>query len=672
MTAEERKGIENGIWLCATCATLIDRDPDRHPAELLQDWKQQTEALATHQNGQPGGGLEGFDAEVENAVALFRDGKIEAGLDRLRQLRTRKWDRLSIRQRYRVIANQGVGFLTKGDQQRAAALFTEAAWYQPDDPDAQALLARATELSGESEEAYELAEDLVTTRACGRAAGTYIRCAPADKTAAMLASTTKLWHGNHEVLIALTVRAIDEQSFDLAEEFSASLSDNFPDSPDGPLLQGQVACCRQVSAMHPSSTQAARELDTDGLALAEQRLTRGYEIAIAKRIEKSAAAALIFRYELRILLGKDSDAKLDLEEASRLAPRHPDVLIARAFALPGEDHRPLALQLLRDAIEAGAGERAMMFLGCRLMEMESDHAEALCILTRVARARGPQSDEALGFAFDLASRLEEVEQTAELLSLATEFDGCLYATLQAQNALQSKDFTQARKFASQAHDVWRSGPAKASTRRRLADLLSRLDDDTGAREIWESLVIRGFPSQELWKLLATAYDQGDHQLILEHCAALRQKEHWIRQYVNLEASLLQEYDPEAAYQLLTEHLKQDTDDKVATLRRCTVCLRTGRETEAVVDVALLPDAEGNVAMALATARMLHATSQHDSCLAYSYRLLRAHWSESDAHFLFFRLHLETEPHLRPERPTIGGPGTAICFRELGRESERWW
>lgn len=39
MTQEERCGLENGIWLCSTCAGLIDRDENYYTKELLNKWK---------------------------------------------------------------------------------------------------------------------------------------------------------------------------------------------------------------------------------------------------------------------------------------------------------------------------------------------------------------------------------------------------------------------------------------------------------------------------------------------------------------------------------------------------------------------------------------------------------------------------------------------------------
>src|SRR5690606_17533538 len=43
MTAEQRASIGNGIWLCASCSVLIDKDPDHYSASTLRDWKRQAE-----------------------------------------------------------------------------------------------------------------------------------------------------------------------------------------------------------------------------------------------------------------------------------------------------------------------------------------------------------------------------------------------------------------------------------------------------------------------------------------------------------------------------------------------------------------------------------------------------------------------------------------------------
>ncbi len=46
MTSEERRSIDNGIWLCRTHAALIDRDEATYTVEQLHQWKREAEARA--------------------------------------------------------------------------------------------------------------------------------------------------------------------------------------------------------------------------------------------------------------------------------------------------------------------------------------------------------------------------------------------------------------------------------------------------------------------------------------------------------------------------------------------------------------------------------------------------------------------------------------------------
>lgn len=46
MSAEDRKSIDNGIWLCSKCAGIIDKDPTVYSVELLHEWKRLAEEEA--------------------------------------------------------------------------------------------------------------------------------------------------------------------------------------------------------------------------------------------------------------------------------------------------------------------------------------------------------------------------------------------------------------------------------------------------------------------------------------------------------------------------------------------------------------------------------------------------------------------------------------------------
>jgi hypothetical protein len=46
LTSEQRKAIENGIWLCQNCSKAVDSDESRHSIEQLQQWRIEAESFA--------------------------------------------------------------------------------------------------------------------------------------------------------------------------------------------------------------------------------------------------------------------------------------------------------------------------------------------------------------------------------------------------------------------------------------------------------------------------------------------------------------------------------------------------------------------------------------------------------------------------------------------------
>jgi len=48
MPSDERKSIENGIWLCQNCGKLVDNDEKRYSKDLLVEWKKLSEQAALY------------------------------------------------------------------------------------------------------------------------------------------------------------------------------------------------------------------------------------------------------------------------------------------------------------------------------------------------------------------------------------------------------------------------------------------------------------------------------------------------------------------------------------------------------------------------------------------------------------------------------------------------
>ena len=51
MTKQERKSMDNGIWLCQSCAKLIDSDENKFTVQLIKSWKVQTENIVGYNFG---------------------------------------------------------------------------------------------------------------------------------------------------------------------------------------------------------------------------------------------------------------------------------------------------------------------------------------------------------------------------------------------------------------------------------------------------------------------------------------------------------------------------------------------------------------------------------------------------------------------------------------------
>lgn len=77
---EERRGIDNGIWLCQTCAKLIDSDVAAFTPAVLQGWKRQAEAEARLRLGKAtnaAGSSHRFSAEeIELLIAAADRGEL--------------------------------------------------------------------------------------------------------------------------------------------------------------------------------------------------------------------------------------------------------------------------------------------------------------------------------------------------------------------------------------------------------------------------------------------------------------------------------------------------------------------------------------------------------------------------------------------------------------------
>ncbi|QDV36963.1 HNH endonuclease [Tautonia plasticadhaerens] len=64
MSSDDRKGIRNGIWLCQSCAKLVDNDEGRYTKSLLLRWRRDAEQEALQEIESTSGGRSPSDLDA--------------------------------------------------------------------------------------------------------------------------------------------------------------------------------------------------------------------------------------------------------------------------------------------------------------------------------------------------------------------------------------------------------------------------------------------------------------------------------------------------------------------------------------------------------------------------------------------------------------------------------
>ncbi len=77
MTSEQRRSIENGIWLCQTCSKLIDSDIGRYTVAVLHEWKRTAEEFALNAIESPR--AEATASELIRQAKAFEAGRLLMG-----------------------------------------------------------------------------------------------------------------------------------------------------------------------------------------------------------------------------------------------------------------------------------------------------------------------------------------------------------------------------------------------------------------------------------------------------------------------------------------------------------------------------------------------------------------------------------------------------------------
>ena len=616
------------------------------------------------------------DADIDEAKACLERNEFQVARLLLNRIRRRHWDTLTGRQRYRVTVNTAAAVMGEAQFPEAGRLFVEAASYQPDDLEAQALEAVGYELLGEARTAYERAGSVLTRNpTTAKAAGVRVRTAPSDISLEQLGREIDPSAIDAEVAVALAIRGMKDAAFERAKELAQRATQGSPDWPPAWLVLGQVHFARVTEELRKGRTPVGPP-DHNVLTEAERCLTRAIELARAQGgSHPSLVDALVTRSRTRALLIEDG-GHADLEEAHRLAPDDPEILVNYAARLNDHGKTEEALDCARRAVTLGNSADAKFMLG--VFQWRANRGTSRKDATNVFRELALQPEltfqpEAAAYAMRGFCEFGEWADAETLVSdVVRTGDKVMSAVLAGTLAQARGDLASARQHAQQASCAL-TPETRTSTVRFVASLLGLLGLHGDALPLWQRIFLPVPNSPDAHNLVACAQRLGRFDVALAACRSLREHGASSREIFEQEAGLLERFDPPEAIKLLQEYLAKDPEDRLARLRLSVIGLRIGRPDLVGATEADLPRVEEVEAVRIPyVVGVLREAGNQDAALTYAYRALRRNYGAYEAHQAYLSvLAPGNQRGPAPSRPTVVTAGTAVCFAEEGSTESRW-
>lgn len=624
---------------------------------------------------------DGFDAEIDEARDFLKNHNHQMAKLLLRRIRERNWDRLTARQKFRLLTSLADAEKSIDNLQGAAELYLEAKKHQPDDEAARINEALGYLMLEQRERAYGLACELKKEfPRSERVLLIFIQSAPDSTTLdRMKESVPEDLLEKDEVAIPLARRALNSGDLQRAEEFIRAAADAGSQMSETWLHLGQIIFQMEIS-------RSAERYGTEGIFREVEKLLEA-EAALGKALELAGEdisvsgkiGILLTMREVRIALGKDAEAREDLEEAGMTAPGHAAVIEASAKSLQVEGKLDEAIDLMRRVSAETFSDQSRIVLGLMLMERggPGDYSGAGELFSQTAKSEAGLQEDFRENAIELGLRAFAKEE---------RFDACRglleevragavsdinLKTLAAKLHLLEGQKEEASKWADDAL-VLMDDATTVFEIRRLALLLFELKRFEDALPLLQRITVPNVLSSDTRHLLQCAEQLNRHGIMLDVFEKLRKAGTTERMFLYRELSLLETYNPDKAIAILDEEISRQPEDKELRLARSVMGLALGRAELVDKDPSNLPKADqADPQTALKVVYVLKAINQEMLAIQYAYDVLRRNFHDPDAHRALIMTLLdfnEKEPEL--EDPDCVETGTVVCYVEQGDATPR--
>ena len=629
-----------------------------------------------------GHGADGFHADIDEAKRFLDKHEYQIAKLLLRRIKVQNWDRLSSREKFRVLTNLAAVESSTDNHTRAAELCLEAKQYQPTDEAACINEALSYLTLDQRERAFELAGKLKNEFPYSASAmGAFILSAP-EKTSlqSLEQSVPENLLLKDEIAIALTYRALDSDDLQSAERFIRPATVRKSPVAVPWLLLGQIILQSEILGNYQEHGTEPSACDQDRLREAEHALSEALSRATEGRSSAETLEALLGRCRTRYLLNENTKAREDIEEARRVAPNDPRVIELYGESLRIEGKADDAIAFMRSVPEERLSYYGRLALSALLIERgrSEDYLMAGGLLSQIAKTATKlpedireQAIEMSLEAFARQSRFETAENLLKELPSETVSPVAL-KTLTARLHFLAGDQEKASKSADHALTLT-DDTAAASDIRRLARTFSVLGRFNDALPLLKRIYVPGVLSDDTRLLLEVSDRLNRHNIMLDIFRDLRESGVADRTLLDVELSLLETYDTEAALKILESELRLRPEDVDLKLEQSLIGIELDRPDLIDLDPADLPkSSEVEPQTALKAVRVLRMLGHDEFAIQYAYDVVRYNFIDPAAHSVFIQalMSFPAEPQVN-DFDTVQ-LGAAVCYVDQHDDSNARW
>jgi tetratricopeptide (TPR) repeat protein len=617
------------------------------------------------------------DSQINEARDYIIKREFQLATFLLNRIQRNQGEKLSPRQRFRVLSNHGAAALGLGKPEAAAQFFLKAAQLQPEDEQGKINEVFAYFLVGDLSSCHVKAELLRKEYpGSSRLAALWLNSAPKNKSFnAAESEINSVLRSDPEVCIALARKALAEFAFDDAFKYATSASKSAPKWSQPQLVLAQISVGK---ALHVQLGFGAKSVSQEPTLLeAEEACSTAVDLARKEKDEQTQTVALVVRVDIRLLLNKKDDAVSDAENAERLNSEDLGVMLAIAQVRLACGRTEDGLGMFKKAYRlsprpdiAFGYARALQNRG-----REGDLDDAINVLLQISLPDIPSElrPATVSQAIQCFAKKKDWKGAETYLSKVSAFlDAVVLNTVRGYLAHYQGHVQEAERHALEAQSLLATN-ANADMKEYLARLLMLIGRPAEALPIWQDLFDREAPAFDSGHLLDCVARLHRDDLVMETCHRLHARGVNTWRLLEFEVPYLEKYKIDCAIQRLQDFIAQNRDNKLAKLRLSLIGLRLNRaelvqgEPEDLPSVDELP-----IEYAVPAVQVMKYGGHPDAAVDYAYRFLRAHFNEIEAHeaLILSMMPGSSAPDI-PAVLEVVGPDAAVCYQEVLQGNTTW-